>query len=104
MRRFRGPERWIDHLSEEDLTFLKRFVLASGSQKELAQSYGVSYPTVRLRLSRLIEKVKVLDSQEIDSPFERVVRSLFADGRIDESALNAVLEAHREEMEESRES
>ena len=59
---------------------------------------------MRLRLSRLIEKVTVLDSQEIDSLFERVVRSLFADGRIDESALNALLEAHREETEEDRES
>jgi hypothetical protein len=40
-------------------------VLASGSLTELAQAYGISYPTVRLRLDRLIAKVKVLENQKI---------------------------------------
>ena len=47
--------RWLDFLEEEDLSFIKRFVMASGSLKELAGAYGISYPTVRLRLDRLIE-------------------------------------------------
>ncbi|MSQ94547.1 MAG: DUF2089 family protein [Gemmataceae bacterium] len=47
---------WIDLLEDEDVAFLKRFVLASGSLKELAEAYGLSYPTVRLRLDRLIAK------------------------------------------------
>ena len=42
--------RWIDHLSPDDLAFLRRFLLASGTLKQLAQEYGVSYPTIRLRL------------------------------------------------------
>ena len=46
--------RWIDHLSPDDLAFLRRFLLASGTLKQLAQEYGVSYPTIRLRLDRLI--------------------------------------------------
>jgi hypothetical protein len=92
-------KRWIDLLGDEDLTFVKRFVLASGSLKELAQAYGISYPTVRLRLDRLIEKVKVLDSQEIVSPFERLIRGQFADGKIDMATLKLLLLAHREEME-----
>src|SRR2546430_7511402 len=37
------------HLSEEDLGFLKRFLLAGGTLKDLAAQYGISYPTVRLR-------------------------------------------------------
>ena len=92
-------KRWIDLLGDEDLTFVKRFVLASGSLKELAQVYGISYPTVRLRLDRLIEKVKVLDSQEIVSPFERLARAQFADGKIDVATLKLLLLAHQEEME-----
>jgi len=91
--------RWIDFLGDEDLAFLKRFVLASGSLKGLAQAYGISYPTVRLRLDRLIDKVKVLDSQEITSGFERLLRAHFAEGKIDAEALRAILAAHREEME-----
>ena len=44
---------WLEYMSEEDLAFIKRFVLASGSLKDVAAGYGISYPTVRLRLDRL---------------------------------------------------
>jgi hypothetical protein len=47
--------------------------------------YGISYPTVRLRLDRLIEKVKLLDRREVTSPFERVLRMQHAEGKIDRS-------------------
>jgi hypothetical protein len=93
--------RWSELLSEEDLAFLKRFLLASGSLKELARAYGISYPTVRLRLDRLIEKVKVLDSREITSGFERTLRAQFAEGKVDGETLRALLAAHRREMEGS---
>ena len=38
---------WLAHLAEEDFHFLRRFLLCSGSLKDLAAEYGVSYPTVR---------------------------------------------------------
>src|SRR5262249_19886348 len=41
---------WLAALEEEDWQFLRRFVLASGSLKDLAAEYGVSYPTIRARL------------------------------------------------------
>lgn len=91
--------RWIDGLGEDDLAFLKRFVLSSGSLKELARFYGISYPTVRLRLDRLMEKVKILDDAGITSEFERLVRSLFAEARMDSNALSMILSAHRKELE-----
>jgi hypothetical protein len=91
-------QRWIDLLGDEDVAFLKRFVLASGSLKELAQAYGVSYPTIRLRLDRLIEKVKVLDDQDVPSAFERTLRAQFAEGKLDMQTLKVLLAAHRDEM------
>jgi hypothetical protein len=91
--------QWIDLLEEEDLTFLKRFILASGSLKALAEAYGISYPTVRLRLDRLIAKIQVIDSQQKMSDFERMARALHADARIDLPALKALLAAHRKELE-----
>src|SRR5919112_2788659 len=91
--------RWIHLLDDEDITFLKRFVLASGSLKELAAAYGVSYPTVRLRLDRLITKVEVYDSQRKMSDFERTARALHADGSIDLPTLKKLLAAHAQEME-----
>jgi hypothetical protein len=90
--------RWIDGLTDEDLMFLKRFVLASGSLKELATIYGISYPTVRLRVDRLIERIKVLDNAEIRSEFERTARLLYADGKIDMETLKQLLAAHRREL------
>ncbi len=90
--------RWIEGLGDEDLTFIKRFVLASGSLKALAETYGVSYPTVRRRLDRLIAKVKVLDDREITSDFERLLRALYADGRLEMAALRELLTVHRREM------
>jgi hypothetical protein len=94
-----NDRRWTDLLVEEDLAFLKRFLLASGSLKDLAQAYGVSYPTIRLRLDRLIEKVKVLENQEIQSDFERLVRVLFAQGSLDGATMKALLAAHERELE-----
>lgn len=94
---------WIDYLSEEDLAFVKRFLLASGSLKELAQAYGITYPTVRLRLDRLIAKIKVVDDQQIISPFERTARALYAEGKIDIATLKTLLAAHREASTVSQE-
>ena len=42
---------WIAALEEEDLTFIKKFVLASGSLKEVAALYGVSYPLSLIHIS-----------------------------------------------------
>ena len=94
---------WLEGLSEDDLAFVKRFLLASGSLKQVASEYGISYPTVRLRLDRLIEKIKLYDNQAIESEFERVLRVLFAEGKIEMGVLNTVLKAHRKELGEDSE-
>ncbi len=91
-------ESWLEGLSDEDVSFVKRFILASGSLKELARAYGISYPTVRLRLDRLIEKIKVLDSEDIVSEFERALRARYAEGKLDMATLKILLAAHQEEM------
>jgi len=90
---------WINELTDEDLAFLKRFVLASGSLKDLADAYGISYPTVRLRLDRLIEKIKILEDQRITSAFERLLRVQYAEGKISMETLKILLAAHKKEME-----
>ena len=96
-----GAHHWIELLEDEDIAFLKRFVLASGSLKEMAQAYAISYPTVRLRLDRLIAKIQVFDSERSMSDFERTLRGLHADGKIDLATLKTLLAAHRKESEKS---
>ena len=95
-----GKPKWIEHLDDEDIYFIRRFIQASGSLKELARIYDVSYPTVRLRLDRLIERIKVWDSAEITSDFEKQLRVLFAERKIDMPTLSIILDAHRKEREE----
>jgi hypothetical protein len=96
-----ATQRWIDRLDDDDISFLKRFVLASGSLKELAQAYGISYPTVRLRLDRLIAKIEVFDSHAPMSEFERTLRGLHADGKVDLPTLKALLAAHGRDLEDN---
>lgn len=95
----RSLPAWLSFLTEEDLAFLRRFLLASGSLKEVAAGYGISYPTVRLRLDRLIAKITIAESTEVHSEFERVLRGQHADGRIDAETLKTLLAAYRHETE-----
>jgi hypothetical protein len=94
---------WLDYLDDEDLAFVKRFILASGSLKDLAQAYGISYPTVRLRLDRLITKIQVIDDQQVVGPFEKVLRIPMAEGKISLGTFKRLLAAHREELEKGHE-
>ena len=89
--------QWLDYLTDEDLGFLKRFLLASGTLKDLAAQYGISYPTVRLRLDRLIAKVKIVESETSTGHFETTLRWLYADRHLDEEAFRTLLGAYREE-------
>jgi len=93
-----SDRRWIDDLAPEDLAFLKRFLLSSGTLKELAQEYGISYPTIRLRLDRLIAKVQLIEAHREAGPFELRLRALYADGALDDRAFDALLQAYRTEV------
>jgi hypothetical protein len=90
------PQKWTDSLSEEDLAFIKRFILSSGSLKKMAKAYGITYPTIRLRLDRLIAKIETLD-EEIPSEFEKALRIKYAEGKIDYDTLKELLRLHKKE-------
>ena len=93
------PE-WTMGLSEEDWQFIKRLLLASGSLKDVAGQYGISYPTVRTRLDRLIEKVKILDSQKPKTKFHQTLQLLVAEGRIDLTAAKKLKKAYEQGTEQ----
>jgi hypothetical protein len=86
---------WMLALDEEDAQFLKRFLLSSGSLKAVAEEYGVSYPTVRARLDRLIAKVRAADDPRSRDPFERRVRVLVAAGELSATLAKELLQIHR---------
>lgn len=63
----------LSRLGSEDQQFALAFILRSGSLKEMAKLYGVSYPTVRNRLDDLIARLSaIIESQETDAADDAV--------------------------------
>lgn len=90
---------WLADLEDEDAAFIKKFVLSSGSLKEVAALYGVSYPTVRLRLDRLIQKIQLSEKAEAD-PYVALVKRLAVDDRLDFDTAKLLLSEYRKIKEE----
>lgn len=89
---------WVAELEDEDLAFVKKFILASGSLKEVASLYGVSYPTVRLRLDRLIQKIKLTETAEAD-PYVSLVKRLAVDDKLDFDTAKILITEYRKTKE-----
>ena len=89
---------WMAELDAEDLEFTKKFLLSSGSLKEVAALYGVSYPTVRLRLDRLIQKIRLTETAEAD-PYLSLVKRLAVDDRLDFETAKILITEYRKTKE-----
>lgn len=86
---------WMEDLDYEDITFIKRFILASGSLKDVANQYEVTYPTIRLKLDRLIQKIEINDETQKE-PYISLIKRLAVDEKIDfETAKILVSEFRR---------
>ena len=85
---------WLADLEDEDAAFIKKFVLSSGSLKELAALYGVSYPTERLRLDRLIQKIRLTETAEAD-PYVSLVKRLAVDDKLDFDTAKILIGEYR---------
>ncbi|AKB49389.1 hypothetical protein MSBRW_0136 [Methanosarcina barkeri str. Wiesmoor] len=80
----------------EDISFIKNFILSSGSLKEVAKIYDVSYPTVRLRLDKLIQKIKLSDNKQ-DEPFITFIKGLAVDSKIELETAKLIIEKYNSE-------
>ncbi|MBR2562994.1 MAG: DUF2089 family protein [Paenibacillus sp.] len=90
---------WVLSLENEDLEFIKKFVLTSGSLKEIAKIYEVSYPTVRIKLDRLIEKIK-LNEVEKNEDFIKFIKNLSIDDRISLEDAKLIIEKYKSERKD----
>jgi len=90
---------WITTLEEDELQFVKRFVLASGSLKEMAAQYGVTYPTVRSRLNQIIGKIK-LSEENREDPYVTLIKRMVMEGKVDFEAAAVLIREYRERKEE----
>jgi hypothetical protein len=82
-------------LPREDQDLIAQLVLNSGSLKDLAASYGVSYPTIRARLDRVIERLRALIEGRRPDPVSELLASLVQRGEMSVGAARAVRELVR---------
>ena len=87
------PE-WMSDLDPEDLSFIRNFILCSGSLKEIAKEYEVTYPTVRLRLDRLIQKIRIGEENGKD-PYISLIKRLAVDDKLDFETARILVEEYK---------
>jgi hypothetical protein len=87
-------------LTEEELDLVLQLVLASGSLKDLAHVYQVSYPTIRIRVDRLIERVRQIVGGAPPDPMMQLLADLVERGEITVSAARSVRDLYRQQQTE----
>ena len=83
---FALPE--LAKLSLDDQVFITAFLRSHGSIKEMEQIFGVSYPTIKLRLNRIAGLLEFVDTNP--SPSRAEVLERLKNGEI--SAADAIKE------------
>ncbi|MDN3233454.1 DUF2089 family protein [Priestia megaterium] len=89
---------WILALDKESLEFIRKFILNSGSLKNMSNLYDVSYPTVRAKLDRLIKKIE-LHSKEEDVEFINMIKGFVIDERISLDVAKVIIEKYKGEKD-----
>ena len=93
------PE-WMSGLDDEDVTFVKKFLLSSGSLKDVANQYVVTYPTVRLRLDRLILKIQISESN-VNEPYISLIKRFAIDEKLDFDTAKILISEYKKTKGES---
>ena len=93
----------LRQLSDDDLEFVQRFVLASGSLKDLAAEYGVSYPTIRGRLDKLLERLQAAEAGQPRDPMAELLADQIGRDEVLPAAARAILDLHRRILKHKKE-
>ncbi|WP_343017678.1 DUF2089 family protein [Catenibacterium mitsuokai] len=93
---------WMKNLDDEDMIFIKRFLLASGSLKEVAKLYGVTYPTVRVRLNKLIDKIKLAEDKTDNDEFVELIKRYVIDEDIEFDVAKNLITEYKKRKEKSK--
>jgi len=92
-------EHPLAQLDEDDLDFILHFVLASGSLKDMAQLYGVSYPTIRASLDRVIVQLRQRSGQGGRDEMTELLAGLVERGEIKPAAAKTIRALNRSLVE-----
>ena len=86
-------------MSPDDLDFIVQFVLASGSLKDMAQLYGVSYPTIRAGLDRVIANLRDAVQGTSSDEMTELLAQLVERGELKPGIARSVRTLHRKMLE-----
>jgi hypothetical protein len=81
----------LARLSLEDQVFIVAFVRSHGSIKEMEQTFGVSYPTIKSRLNRIAGQLEFVETNP--SPSRAEVLDRLKNGEIGAEEAIRALEA-----------
>lgn len=70
--RFELPQ--LARLSMDDQIFITAFVRSHGSIKEMERIFGVSYPTIKSRLTRIADSLEFIESNPVPMKNEILAR------------------------------
>ncbi|MBX3377646.1 MAG: DUF2089 family protein [Phycisphaeraceae bacterium] len=88
-------EHPLASLPVDDLDLIVELVLKSGSLKDLAAEYGVSYPTIRSRLDRVIERLAAAKAGKKLDALSELLAQMVERGELSGSAARAIRETAR---------
>lgn len=90
-------------LPREDLDLIVELVLKSGSLKDLASAYGVSYPTIRARLDRVMERLQAAVAGQRADPVSQLLADLVERGEVSPAAARSIRDVVRSTNRPERE-
>jgi hypothetical protein len=85
-------------LPREDLDLVMELVLKSGSLKDLAAKYGVSYPTIRARLDRVIVRLQAILAGVRPDPLSELLADLVERGELSVQTARHIRETARKAL------
>lgn len=92
---------WMVNLDDEDISFIKKFITASGSLKEVAKQYDVTYPTVRLRLDKLIQKIQISE-ENANEPYISLIKRLAVNEKVDFDTAKILITEYKKIKKEGK--
>ncbi|OGO92244.1 MAG: hypothetical protein A2Y17_09075 [Clostridiales bacterium GWF2_38_85] len=91
---------WMQNLDDEDMNFIKKFILSSGSLKEIANLYSVTYPTVRLKLDKVIQKINISENTSKE-PYIALIKQLAINEKIDFDTAKLLINQYKKIIKEN---